>query len=650
MKVAVAGGDFFSILGIQPASGRLIFPDDDRAGASPVAVIGYDLWRTRFAASTDLAGKRVKINGTVFTIVGVAPRKFSGLTLGYSSSLWVPLSRFVEIYPPARAFLSDRSSAYFNAVGRLEHGVTLESAQAELEGIASRLGAGRSVPSPDEAGGTWEEPWPRVLPIHFSSWREPIQLSRLLVIAVALVLLTACLNVAGLLVARAERDRKLTALHLALGAPRHRLLRILLLETGIYALCGTAAGLLVALAVARALAHLAPRQLPLPISGPSVLSPRVLGATILAALVATLLASLAPLRSVFREDPMLILKGHTASVGIVRRRLPLRRLFVVLQVAISAVLLVGSGLFLRTLRHMYAVDPGVDMQRVVVAIVDPGRGGYGSAEGAALDTRILEQVQRLGVTRVAALADIMPPFTSPTSVRIGNEDRGIGLAMVSPGYFDALRISVLRGRDFGPADRKGAPGVGIVNRAFADAFWPGEDPLGKQLPVFTLQGLPVEVVGITESTKNEDLLTPPGPALYVPFEQFQEAYSWHHRAVLIVSTRVEPRAAVVDVRAAIAKIDSTLFVDVKPLASGAVLLVRASAFPRSALVLSRPPRARHRGRGPFRAGLAGHGLPRSRDRHPGSPGGASGGSEAADPVRRSSASLPPGLPSGFPAR
>ena len=172
MKVSAVSGDYFGVLGIQPASGRLIFPEDDRPGASPVAVIGFDLWRTRFGASTDLTGKRLKINGTTFTIVGVAPRAFSGIDLGDSSSLWVPFSRFLDVYPGARGWLFERSSGWVNAVGRLESGFTLESAQAELEGIASRLGAGRSVPSPDEAGGTWEEPWPRVLPIHFSSWRE----------------------------------------------------------------------------------------------------------------------------------------------------------------------------------------------------------------------------------------------------------------------------------------------------------------------------------------------------------------------------------------------------------------------------------------------------------------------------------------------
>ena len=566
MKLAAVSGDYFGVLGIQPAAGRLIFPEDDRPGASPVAVIGYDLWRTRFGASTDLAGKRLKINGSAFTIVGVAPRAFSGIDLGDSSSLWVPFARFEDIYLSARGKLLDRSYAGMHAVGRLESGFTLERAQAELEGIASRLGAGRSVPSPDEAGGTWEEPWPRVLPIHFSSWRAPIELSRLLVIAVAFVLLTACLNVAGLLLARAERDRRLTALHLALGAPRHRLLRILLLETGIYAFCGTAAGLLVALAAARVLAHLAPRDLPLPLTGPSVLSPRVLVATIVAALVATLLASLAPLRSVFREDPILILKGLTASVGLIRRRLPLRRLFVVMQVATSAVLLVGAGLFFRTLRHMYAANLGVDLERVVVAIVDPARGGYGKAEGHALGRRILEGIQHLGITRVAAVSNELPPFLYlPTSMRIGADDRAIGISVVSPGYFDALRIPLLRGRDFGPADRKGATGVGIVNRAFADTFWPGQDPLGKQLRAVGPPRLPVEVVGIAENTRVYGPLQPSEAALYVPFEQFHDAYHWQRRSVFIVSTRVEPRAAVADVRAAIARIDPTLFVDVKPL-------------------------------------------------------------------------------------
>ena len=217
----------------------------------------------------------------------------------------------------------------------------------------------------------------------------------------------------------------------------------------------------------------------------------------------------------------------------------------------------------------------------------------------------------------------LPPFTGPTSVRIGDEDRWIGLGMVSPGYFDALRIPLLRGRDFGPADRKGAPGVGIVNRAFADAFWPGQDPLGKQLRAVGPQGLAVEVVGVAESTKNEDLLAPPGPALYVPFEQLHDAYSSQPVRFFIVSTRVEPQAAVADVRAAIARIDPTLLVRVTPMRQALSFSFAQARF--LALLLSCL--------GLLVLVIAATGLSalvsqdtasRVADRHPGSPGGAAG--------------------------
>jgi putative ABC transport system permease protein len=559
---AVVTGNYFAVLGLHAVSGRLLRPDDDRPEASPVAVISDGLWRRRFGAAPDVIGRVVKVNGTAFAIVGVGPRAFSGLDLGPPSELWVPFSWIVEVLPSMRGQVGFRSTEVFGVVGRLRSGVTREQAQARLDTIAAQLGAGEPMSAEAAGGEGMEEPWPRLLPIGATRFRQPIQLSVLLLLAASLVLLTACLNVAGLLLARAERTRRVTAVHLALGAPRYRLLRQVLFETTIYGAAGAIVGIALGRAATLALLRFAPPELPLPITGPSELSARVLGLTIAASLIASLLASLAPIHRILREDAFSLIARNASFVRLGRRRLPLRRLFVVLQVATSAVLLVGAGLFLRTLRNINVIDSGVAVDRVAVAVVDPARGGYGKAEGEELIRRLLESIRRSPVASVAAISTDVPPLTYPTSVF---EDRQIGLGIVGPGYFEALGIPLLKGRDFTSADRKGSTRVAVVNRACADAFWPNQDSIGMYVSDVGPKRQDVRVVGIVENVRNRDLLEPAGPALYVPFEQFHDAYSWQRGAVLAVSTKVAPEASLSAIRSAIAEVDPTLFARVETL-------------------------------------------------------------------------------------
>ena len=555
----VATGNFFDALGLRPSAGRLFSPQDDRPGASPVAVISHDLWRSRFGAAAEVVGTPVRINGLSFVIIGIGPEDFPGLDLGPPTDVWIPFSHVVQVHPAMKGQLQFRSTSPFQMVGRLRPDVSPARAQSSLESIALRLGAGQA-----SAGGDGE-PWPRVVPIAFERTKTPLRYSLLLVIAVTFALMTACLNAAGLLLVRADRQRRLTAIRLALGAPRNRLGRQMLLEGLLYGAVAGAAGALLAFWTAGLFVQIAPPELPLPVVGPRVLSARVLGITIGVSLLSCILVSLAPLHRVFRIDLVAAMNG-TAPVSLPSgSRVPLRRLFVVLQVAISVVILFGAGLFLRTIRNLDAIEPGVDTDRVAVLRVDPARDGYDKKGAARLLEDLRLAVAKLPFARSAAVCTEVPPFTYRTSVGVDGQDRDVGLGIVGPGYFETLRLPLLRGRGISSTDRPGSTGVVVVNRAFIDAFWPGQDAVGKTIPGVGPKDAVVQVVGVVENARNRDLLEAPAPALYVPFSQFHDSYSWQLRAVLLVSTKIDPALAVPALRSAAASVDPNLFAEVEPL-------------------------------------------------------------------------------------
>ena len=559
IRAAMISGNGFGVLGVRADRGRAIQPQDDRPEATPVIVISHALWQQRFGGSQEALGEDVAINGNIFKIVGIAPKGFRGLDLVAPVEIWAPFSRAVEIYPPLRGQIAFRSTASFSVFGRLTKGVTRKQAEAELETIASRLGAGRP-PTRFEGGEPFEEPWPRVVPIAFSRSRSLERLSAMVTATVLLVLLTACLNVAGLLLVRSERNRRDTALRLALGAPRYRLVRRIFLETLLYGIGGALGGGLLALWSAEWLGRLAPPELPLPaLHGASASASLAL--TCAAALLASLLVGLVPAQRLLRRHSFLDLWKDLPAHHTAGRRPLAQRVFVTLQVAACAVLIASAGLFVRGLRRLEAIDPGVDADHVVISGVSPARAGYSDAAAERLLDRLLARLRELPETRVAALALTMPPFTESTTVGLGKEHPPVGLGVVSPGYFDALGIRRLRGRDFEAGDRKEAPTVAIVNRAFAERFWPGTDPIGRVVDSVGPDDRPTEVVGVVENVRNEDLLEPPGPAVYVPIDQFFRSWSWQRGAAVIVAARSAPRTAAAAMRSAIAAADPNLFVE-----------------------------------------------------------------------------------------
>ncbi|MFP5284785.1 MAG: ABC transporter permease, partial [Thermoanaerobaculia bacterium] len=499
----MVSGNYFQVLGVRSFRGRLLSPGDDAGAAPPVVALSHGLWQRRFAGDPGILGRTVLLNGTGFTVAGVAPPGFTGVDPGRGEEIWLPLAWAATADPAMRSQLPYRSSSFFHLVGRLRPGASPASALTQLETVSSRQRA-IGPANPEEEG--FEEPWPRVVPLAATIHPEGIRLSWLLLGTVLLVLLAACADVAGYLLARSERDQRQVAVRLALGATRVRIVRQLLAEGLLFAGAGALGGLLLGGWVARLLVRMAPPRLPIPLNPDlDVLDPRILAFTAAVSLVAGMLVALAPAWRAMSTNLYLVLKSEVATVGLGSARVPLRNLLVVLQVAASVVLLSGAGLLVRTLFNIAAMDPGFEPERVLAASVDVARQGYEKAAGQSVLERLHEAAARIPAVRAAALSTQgpLPPSQTMSLTPPGSDQEvWVGHALVSPGYFRTLGIEIRRGRDFTPQDRAGAPGAAIVNRAMAERFWPGLDPVGQRLPAVGPEEITVEIVGVVADIRN----------------------------------------------------------------------------------------------------------------------------------------------------
>ena len=537
----MVSGNYFDVLGVEPALGRAFTPEEDGApGAYPVAVVGHKFWRERLAGAADTPGRRVRINGHPFTIIGVAPASFRGTDVGVEPALWVPMAMNRVIRPNESAnWYDERRGLFVNAIGRLAPGATIESARAELEGIGKRLAAAY----PEENGGRNVQLVPlSQATIHPGFRGGVVAAMTMLMSVVGLVLLIACANVANLLLARASARRKEIAIRLSIGAGRARLVRQLLTESLVLALCGGAGGLLVATWGRGALlAFLPGDQLPLALELDLPLDARVLGFTFVVSLLTGFLFGLAPALQATRPDLVSGVKDATADPGTTRgRKVGFREVLVAVQVALSLVALIGAGLFVRSLAAAQEIDPGYDPTHLAVVSFDVGLQGYDQPRAEQFWERALERVRALPGVAAAAVAQAGPMQGTMTRTvfREGQESekdgRHVQVNAVGAGYFDALGVPVLRGRAFRPGDRAEAPKVVVVSETMAKTFWPGEEALGKRFRFF---GDPytVEVVGVARDQKVNFLGEEPQPYIYQTLAQR------HYSGVtLIVRTDGDP--------------------------------------------------------------------------------------------------------------
>ncbi len=554
-----ATADYFDLLGVRPLLGRF-FRQDEAAqpGSAPVAVLGYGFWQRKFAGDSGVLGRHLSLNGRDFTVIGVAPPKFGGLIVGLSFDVWVPIT-VQPLLSSRGSFLDSRGTHWLTAVGRLKPGVTLAQARAEIGVIQRRLAA-----TFDEARGTAAT----AAPLDSEgpqAWFRPLFVALLGITAV--VLLVACANVANLLLARATARQKEIAVRLALGAGRRRLVRQLLVESGLLALGGGAVGLFLA-GWARELFTAFVPPAPLPIVMQFGVNGRVLGFALLATVLAALAFGAAPALRATRPNLVPALKDD-AGQGVASRS-RLRSALVVGQLALSVVALVAAGLFLRSLGRADAVDRGLrDPEHVLLAGTDLFAAGYTRETGRAFVDRLLARVRTMPGVEAATVTSFVPlgfPSRSSWGVQIEgyqprrDEDMSIQWTAAGANYFETVGTPIVRGRGITAQDRDSAQRVVVVNETFARRYWPGLDPVGRRL---RLGGQDWRtVVGVARDGKYNSLDEPAQPFMFLPFAQFYVA-----QPQLVVRTTTDPHALIEPLRGAFASLDpNAAFLDARTLA------------------------------------------------------------------------------------
>jgi predicted permease len=546
LRGAYVTGNYFDVLGVGARVGRTLQPADDMTpGAHPVIAISHSVWQRRFGADPGVVGKALALDGVQYTIVGVTAESFRGLRLGQQPEFWIPMM----MKPPGT--LEKRDNRGMEITGRLKPGVTLEQAQSELTTIAARL----AEAYPETNLGTLERPKePRPVTAISESRIEPEArkniwfVSLLLFAVVGLVLLTACANVANLTLARASARRREIAVRLALGASRWRLMRQLLTESTILALLGGGAGLFIALWVVDLLPSFFP---PEAVSGIDLsLDWRVLAFSFSVSVLTGLLFGLVPALQASRPDLVPALKEDAVGSGSGPRRLSLRNGLVVAQLAMSLVLLIGAGLFLRSLREATAFDPGFTTQNLLLASLETRGAKLSKEQGQAFYQQAMERVGGLpGVSAVSLTRNV--PLSGGGSRRIveiegyqpqPGESTELNFNVVGSTYFHTMNIPVVAGRDFNSQDREGSPGVLIINEELAKRYFPGQDPVGKRMRLDSKQPF-AEIVGVVRNAKYRDLREDTLPFIYVPLAQ-----EYRPGMTLLVRTAGHPKTVLSSVR------------------------------------------------------------------------------------------------------
>jgi predicted permease len=549
-----------------------LLPEDD---SSTVAVISYDLWRSRFNSAPDVLGRTVQLSGRTFSIVGVAAEGFKGTSLRSALSIWVPLTVYVQAASPAGSSpLLRRGSRGYFIVGRLKPGVTVEQAQANVTAIGAQL----AQAYPQSNMGTLAQPdQPRplsVVPLDQAMVGPDVRdatkrIGGILMAVVGLVLLIACANVANLLLSRARGRHKEIAVRLALGATRARIVRQMLTENMLISVLGGGLGLLLALWLADELVSL--DAFATFVSLTPTLDLRVLGFTLLVSLLTGALFGLAPALHASNPDLAPVLKNADPS-GRISRRFGLRNALVVFQISLSLVLLIGAGLFLRSLQQAYATDLGFDTRDALLASVDMARQGYNEAQGRNLYQQFVDGIQAMPGVRGVTLAQYIPVNAggSRTGVYIEGytaqpgEDLELNLNVVDANYFQTLGVPLLAGRAFAEQDTATSAKVMMINEAFARRFWPGQpvqEAVGKNLSISGARGPFYEVVGVVKTGKYRNLREAPLPFMFVALSQ-----EYRSRVTLFLRAADDPARLIPALRAELQKLDKTVpLFDVKTL-------------------------------------------------------------------------------------
>lgn len=523
--------DYFSLLGVSPARGRAFSNDEFQVpGASPVAVLSHQFWQTRFGGDPDILDRTIRMNGIPYSIVGVAPPTFGGMFPAVTSQLWIPISMAEEVEPlgnrrttgnsQGATMLDRRGTAFLWVKGRRKPDVSLEAVRAELQGIAARLSAQYPETNEYERVTVLRSNDVAINP-DFDKTLAPAGM--LLLGAVGLVLLVACANLANMLLARATSRKREVAIRVAVGAGRARLIRQMLTESLALALAGGAVAMVLAFWLSGLIARFQP---PLPIELGLDISPdwRVLVFTLLVAGVTGVLFGLLPALRASRPNLVPSLKDAGDADSGARKKVELRDLLVVVQVAVSVVLLVAGSLMIRSLGAAGRVDFGYDVNRTAYLGLAMEMNGYDGLEAGAFYAAGKERL--IGSPEVLAVG-----LTSRVPLSLNNNGFSVFIeghqtspsdrpyhtdgARVDEGYFDALGLAIVAGRGIFPEDRDGGRRVAVVTEEMAARYWPGDDVLGKEFRT-GWEGPSYEIVGVVEDYKVDTPGEEPKPYLHLP--------------------------------------------------------------------------------------------------------------------------------------
>jgi predicted permease len=557
-------GNYFDVLGVRPAAGRLLVEDDDAA-----AVIGYGLWERKFGGSASAIGAKIELNGYPFTVVGVTEKGFRGTIVSLPFEVWAPLRTQPRLLARlSSGIMENRNAGWLQLFGRLKPGVDVRQANAEIRTIAAQLA--NAYPS---SNGKRTAALAAGVGMYPDDRSEVSGLLALLSGAVALLLAIACANVAGMLLLRAMGRTREIAIRLATGATRQRILSQLLTEGLVLALIAGTIGVLLAacstqtiLAASQGTAPSLIRHAGAEING------TVLAFTLLATVATGLLVALAPAMQSLKVDLTNSLKSGLPGSGV--RSTRLRSVLVAGQVALSLVLLSGAGLLFSGLYRIVTADPGFDATDTAMAAGDLTLEQYSEERGLAFYRELLGRLGAMPGVVSASLALSVPPTEWPGATSIfhpGQEpapeelqghEFELGLRVninhISPNYFRTLRISLLAGRDFTDSDRAGAPGVVIVSNKLAEKMWPGENPIGERIAYPRWEGPrrpPFEVIGVAQDVRHLALTSAAPLLLYVPIAQ-----EYDGRARVVVRTTPGNQSGIAMIQRAVAATDKSMAV------------------------------------------------------------------------------------------
>jgi predicted permease len=571
----LVSGNYFDVLGVSPLRGRVLSQDDDRVpGANPIVVLSYGFWERRFGKDPSLIGKTILLNEHATTVVGVTVPEFYGADLAEAPDVFVPLMMTTVFNPLPANRLQNRNHQWLTIMARRKPGVSLEQAQASLEVLYQQIRQAEAHQLPqgtsDFARKRFFErtilltPGNQGLGHLRRGFGQPLAM---LFTVTNIVLLILCANLANLLLARASARGQETAVRLALGASRSRLLRQWLTESLLISVLGGLAGVLVALWVSSALIGFVPAEFRNNLETP--FGWRVFGFTLLISIVVGAIVGLAPAIRASTSSTALTLRGESRTSAAGGNLLSLRGALIVVQVALSLPLLIGAGLFLRSLENLRGVDTGFDKDRVLLATLNPSLSGYSLEASRNLYNQLLAQIRAVPGVQAATISSESPISGGSDSnslviegyVPRQGENVNANIAVVAPDSFKTLGVPVIVGRDFSEKDVSNAPKVTIINETMAHHFFGNSNPIGKKIGLDKVPD--IEIVGVVKDAKYAQLRESQRLHFYVSALQVPRLFDM----TLQVRAAGDPGALTEVVRARVKSLDSHLPIyDVKTLA------------------------------------------------------------------------------------